>query len=231
MSHDPDDDTKELTAPPAPAPPRVVARGGPPAAPLPARPARHSPASEWQSQASQWQSQASEWQPHTGPWQEARYGSSALVLMGAIVLLVFGLLITLVGVVGLIAGVFAAAVIGDLLTDQLAAAFGLDTLTVAVLVAFGFVLLVGVTHLFSAVGIFMHRGWGRAVGVLLATFGTLAGGLGVALVAQDVLPGQQLERALVVPGIIATGYGLTLFALLVGSNHFRPRRPRRGGWV
>jgi hypothetical protein len=218
-AHDPDDDTKELPVPVAPVPP--VRRPAPPPqgpsaadhqTPHPAAAAGWEPARQWQEPA-----------PPPGYRHAARYPTNPLVILAAMVLLVFGLVVTLIGILGLIGGVFLIALLGDLLTTELAIAVDLDAFATLALVAFGVVLIGGVLHLLSSIGIFMHRSSARAIGVVLAALGTLLGGVGIAFVMQDVFPGQDVGRALTVPAIVAVGYGLTLFALIVGGNHFRRR--------
>jgi hypothetical protein len=218
-AHDPDDDTKELPIPVAHVPP-VRRPASPPQGPSaadrqtspPAAAAGREPARQWQ-----------ELSPPPGYWHAARYPTNPLVILAAMVLLVFGLVVTLIGILGLIGGVFLIALLGDLLTTELAIAFDLDAFATLALVAFGVVLIGGVLHLLASIGIFMHRSWARALGMLLAALGTLLGGVGIAFVMQDVFPGQDVGRALSVPAIVAVGYGLTLFALIVGGNHFRRR--------
>jgi hypothetical protein len=209
-----------LPASVVPAPP---ARRSAQPAPAPAPPAADhmqppAAAANWEP-ARQWPEPA----PPPDYWYAARYPANPLVVLAAMVLLVFGLAVTLVGVLGLIGGVFLVAVLGDLLTTELAIAVDLDAFATVALVAFGIVLIGGVLHLLSSIGIFMHRSWARAIGVLLAALGTMLGGVGIALVMQDAFPGQDVGRALTVPAIVAVGYGLTLFALIVGGNHFRRR--------
>lgn len=220
--YDPDDDTRELPESAVPPPPAKRPAPLPPPAP-PAAPTGYQP--QPAPPTAGWQRPIHVQQPGPPPayWQAARYPTNSLVVLAAVILLVFGLLVTIVGVIGLMGGMFIVALLSDLLTAELATAFDVDAFATVVLVGFGVVLTSGLLHLLSSIGIFMHRGWARAIGALLAALGTMLGGAGIAFVLQDAFPGQDVGRALTIPAIVAVGYGLSLLALIVGGSHFRRR--------
>jgi hypothetical protein len=156
---------------------------------------------------------------------EAGYGNNVLVILGALWLLIAGLVTTLIGVVLLIGGRLLEQVGGDALTTAVG---GSLTIVAAVL------LVVGILHLLSAIFIWAHRSWARFIGILLAALGTLAG-LGILFVTVNRVtlsdgtvigppPGGVQTTALIVNGIPFALYAITLLALLVGGGHFSRRR-------
>lgn len=170
----------------------------------------------------------------TGPtpttyWSAPTYPTSAFVVMAATMLLIFGLLISLVGALGLVFG----SVFADLMRTAASQMpiFGapsdaaLNDIQNVISIIFGVVLVVGILHLLAAIGVFAHKNWARALGVLLALLGSVAGALGVYgalwFTSQD---GPMTGVAAVVVFLVA--YAFTLLALLFGGSHFS-RRPLR----
>lgn len=156
-------------------------------------------------------------------WAAPVYGNSVLVVMAGIVLLLFGLLAALAGVVGLAVG----EVLDQLLRDaarQLddSVRIGREAIRGVVVGASLVTLLIGVLHLLSALGIFLHRQSARFVGIALAALGTLLGVVGV----MQTMPGRPIgdvDGSATVGLVIAVGYGFSLFALIAGGGHFRRR--------
>lgn len=202
----------------------------------PAQPWQQSPQQppqgQWQQPPQgQWQAQGQQ----TGPpgWSAqpeyagGGYASSPLVTIAAIVLLVFGLLTTLIGALGVAVGGFFEQALRE--ARQQGAIPGLEEIDLAgvgdiIVVAFVIVLIIGILHLASAVGIFMHKQWARILGIVLAVLGTLIGVLG--LVGGSSVAGGMDGSELAFPIAIAVGYGFSLFALIAGNNHFRRRYTR-----
>lgn len=201
------------------------------------QPAAQWPAGQGQSppQQGQWQPPAGQWQPPPGQWAgqpgwgpppaqwQPEYATSPMVAIAGIVLLVFGLFVTLFGVAGL--------ALGSLIDDVLLEIGPIDTagfdptvIAGVVVVVFGVVLVIGILHLISSIGVFVHKQWARIVAIVLSILGTLLGVLSVvgAIDARVQAEGAGLGVALV----IAVGYGFSLFALVAGGNHFQ-RRYRR----
>jgi hypothetical protein len=176
---------------------------------------------QWQQPPQQWAGQQG-WGP-SGYWAPtAQYSSNPLVIVGGIILVVFGLLVTLVGLIGLLLGAMAESFLDEVVTPNVELQFDAGAVSAILLVVFGIVLLLGILHLLSGLGIFMHKGWARAIGVVLAVLGTLFGVLAVVTALEASRP---QTGELVVPLVIAVGYGLTLFALIAGGNHFRRHYP------
>jgi hypothetical protein len=102
----------------------------------------------------------------------------------------------------------------------------------------GGLIVVGILELLSALGIFGHRGWGRALGLLISLVGILAsiGGVvwalgqdAVAITVNGTLVSvvTQLERASV-PAAPLAFYAIVFLCLLFGGGHFRMKevKPR-----
>jgi hypothetical protein len=173
---------------------------------------------QWQQPPRQWAGGQQGWGP-SGYWAPtAQYSSNPLVIVGGVILVVFGLLVTLVGLIGLLLGAIAESFLEEVVTPNVELQFDAGAVSAILLVVFGIVLLLGILHLLSGLGIFMHKGWARAIGVVLAVLGTLFGVLAVVTALEASRP---QTGELVVPLVIAVGYGLTLFALIAGGNHFR----------
>lgn len=175
-----------------------------------------------------WQ-QPPQWQPQGG-WGQAGYWPAApaypnnpLVVVAGIILVVFGVLATLIGLFGMLLGSFAATVMEEYLPPEAALEFDLRAFTTVILVIFGIVLVLGILHFLSAIGIFLHKGWARALGIVLAVLGLLLGVMGAVGVAQEAASAADAGRQAVVPIVMALSYGLTLFALIAGGNHFSRR--------
>jgi len=175
-----------------------------------------------------WQ-QPPQWQPQQG-WGQAgywpaapEYANNPLVVVSGIILIVFGVLTTLIGLFGMIVGSFAATFLEEYIPPEAALDLDIRAVTTVLLVIFGIVLVIGILHFLSAIGIFLHKGWARALGIILAVLGLLLGVVGAVGVAQEAASATEAGREAVVPIIVAVSYGLTLFALIAGGNHFRRR--------
>jgi hypothetical protein len=92
----------------------------------------------------------------------------------------------------------------------------------------GIALILGLIHVIGAIGIFGHRSWGRAFGIVLGLLGVLVG-LGIITVAagfealdvgiDEAIKGEEasLGGSLLVLGT----YLLVFLAMFVGKRHFR----------
>lgn len=201
----------------------------------PAQPWQQSPQQppqgQWQQPPQgQWQAQG---QP-TGPagWSAqpeyaGGYASSPLVTIAAIILLIFGLLTTLMGALGVAVGGFFETALREA-RDQGAIPgleeFDLSAIGDVIVVIFVIVLIIGILHLAAAIGIFLHKQWARVLGIVLAVLGLLLGLLGL-VGASNAAAGMDGSE-LAFPIAMAVGYGFSLFALIAGSNHFRRRYTR-----
>jgi hypothetical protein len=166
--------------------------------------------------------------PPTSHWTTPAtyYPTSAAVVLAAIVLLVAGLLATLVGGAIIVAGSLFTAVLRDGGTGSFP--FGsaptefFDSAADVFRIIGGVTLVGGLLHVIAAIGIFAHKNWARALGVLLALLGTLLGAAGVyGALYFTIQDGPMTGLATVVVFLVA--YAFTLLALLLGGSHFSRR--------
>jgi hypothetical protein len=153
---------------------------------------------------------------------EPRYATSGLTVSAGLVLLVFGLVATLVGLAGV--------ALGDLLDEVVRIARDADVdltrraLRTLFTSASWVLLAVGAVHLLSAFGVFLHRQSARFVGILLALPGTAIGALSVMLTLPIAQRGTGEGAGLAVAVVVTMGYGIALFGLIVGGRHFQAGR-------
>ncbi len=174
-------------------------------------------------------------QPGQEPWpgQEQAYdqaaggyGRSFLAVLAAWVLLTWGLVFAVIG--GL---VLWANSITDLIGDADLSTEMMDLVQQAdeqIVAVGGIALILGIIQLIGAVGIFGHRRWGRAFGIILGLLGVLAGlgmftiavgfesldvGFDTALKGEEVSAGGSL--------VVFITYLLVLVAMFVGKRQFR----------
>jgi hypothetical protein len=76
----------------------------------------------------------------------------------------------------------------------------------------------GLLEVIASIGMFIHRGWGRVLGLIVAVVGALFTGLGLvaSLGAAD-----QTAGGIGVSLVLFAGYAFTVLALVVGAEHFR----------
>jgi hypothetical protein len=182
---------------------------------------------QWQQPAHQWQQPTPAGGPDWGPeYREAGYPTSPMVAIAAIVLIVYGLFVTLIGGAGVALSGLADQMVREAQRQGLEGLEGIDITAIAdvFVVIFAFVLVIGILHLLSGIGIFLHKQWARVIGIVLATLGTLFGVLG--LVGAANVPQGLQGSEWIFPVALTLGYGFTLFALIAGSSHFRKRWTR-----
>ena len=94
----------------------------------------------------------------------------------------------------------------------------------------GILVIIGIIHLIGAIGIFGHRRWGRAFGIVLGLLGVL-GALGIFTIsagfeAMDVGLTQAIEgeEASVAASLFVLGcYLLVLVGMFAGRRHFKKK--------
>jgi hypothetical protein len=141
--------------------------------------------------------------------------TSVLVVLAGIFLLIVGILTFGFGTLfGLLGGLVAA--VGT--SESGFEVFGPIGSLVAGL-AF-VVVLWGLLEIVASIGMFIHRGWGRALGLIVGVAGALFGVLALlgSFSASDA-SGGGIGFSLV----LLAGYGLTVLALVTGGEHFRRR--------
>ena len=203
----------------APAPPPVAV----PTAPAPAGPAWGQPPTA--AAPSGW-GQPAPAQGWVQPAQVQAPGHAMLrVIVAGLFMLAAGVL-TLLPAVGFVVG---GSKISDYLNgDQFS---GLADAVGGVLIAVGAVMLVwAMLEILVALGMFLRRTWGRALGTLVGLVGglfmtlILFGSLG-ALRAADTVSSTGAVGAgfVVIVALVFAGYWFTLFACITGGAHFRRR--------
>lgn len=157
---------------------------------------------------------AAPWPPVAAPGPR----TSVLVVGAGIFLLVVGLLtLGMGGLLLLGSALFAGAqgsaeletVVGGSLADAFAGVFA---------VIGGVALVWGLLEIVGSIGMFAHRGWGRAIGLVVGALGLLVWGLSF---LSAVGGGPDAGSSIAFTGALAAGYGLTVVALVTGSAHFR----------
>ena len=210
----PDDDTRPDTPTNAPA-------GWQPWQPPPP-----PPGPGWTGTPTAWpggpQQPQAQWPGQTpGYWQgPPQYVNSTLAIVGAVALLVMGVLLGLLGVALL---AFAAG--GEQLVEELDPTldgFG-GAIAAVIMVAAVVLILLTVLHFVSAVGVFAHKGWARWAAITTAIVGIVFGLLGLLGQVDAGLSAADL----VVPLIWTAVYGFVVVAMALGSEHFSPRYPGR----
>jgi uncharacterized membrane protein (DUF2068 family) len=89
-------------------------------------------------------------------------------------------------------------------------------------------LLIGIVQLIGGVGVFSHRSWGRAFGVVLGLLGVLWG-IGLVVTSLDLDLGDleitgalaDNQAALAASFIVLATYLIVFLAMFVGRRHFR----------
>ena len=121
----------------------------------------------------------------------------------------------------------------DLLGDTQLSAEAMDLAAQAdeqIVAVGGIALILGLIQVIGAIGIFGHRKWGRAFGIILGLLGTLVG-LGIITFAagfealdvglDEAIKGE--EASLGASILVTASYLLIFLAMFVGRRHFRKR--------
>jgi hypothetical protein len=197
------------------------------------------PAQGWQGQQPTWQ-QGQQPQPGWGPgygqpqqgwapqagWapQQPQYGSSALVSLAGVVLILFGIAVAILGGLTLTQG----PEIGRFIRDNDVAVFGRqidrETLRTILSPMPGVLIVIGLLQLVVGAVILSHRGWARWLGVLLSLLGLIIGIVALSGV-MALAPGASVP--LMISAVLLVGYAFVLLALIAGGSHFRKNYPGR----
>ena len=168
-------------------------------------------------------------QPGQEAWPEVEVGwnRSFIAVLAGWVLLTWGLVFGIIGAIILwlnsVTELIPESV--TLTEDVLDLAARADDQIIA---TGGIVLILGLMHLIGAVGIFGHRRWGRAFGIVLGFLGVLAG-LGIITISAGfeaidvgVEAAVEGEEGSLAASILVTGsYLLVLLGMFVGRRHFK----------
>ncbi len=155
--------------------------------------------------------------PQAAAWRtsfQAPYDTSAMAVLAATTLLVFG-------IVGAIAFAFGLAIWDAVARLTLGTLIQLQTVesTRVVLIA---LLVLAVVQVVAAIGVFAHRRWARLISIGICVPWTMAATL---LLAAATSRGLLLETWL--GGVLLAAFGFSFFGLIAGNSHFRRvvRRP------
>lgn len=145
--------------------------------------------------------------------EDRRPSTSILVVVAAIFLLLAGLLALLTGAVFGVFGGLVASLEGVNGTGT-----GIFGMAAGLVVVYGLVQAAwGILEIFAAVAMLVHRGWGRALGLVIGALGLAYTSLSLA----SALGGGEPLASMGVNLVLVAGYGLTVLALVSGGEHFR----------
>lgn len=156
----------------------------------------------------------------TGPM----YSTSALVAAAGLLLAVFGL-------VDIVAGVWLLGQADELRQfiqrtslNFFGSRLEQETLRAILSPMPGVLLIWGALEVILGAGIFAHKGWARALAILLSLLGILVGIAGVSF-ALALAPGA--SPAMIAAMVVLLGYAFIVLALIAGGSHFRRRYTQR----
>lgn len=152
------------------------------------------------------------------------YSASALVAVAGLLLAVFGLLAMVGGVWLLGQGGELQRFIQQTTVNLFGSRLDQSTLRAVLSPMPGVLLVVGALQVILGAGIFAHKGWARALGILLALLGILVGIAGVGF-ALALAPGSSVP--LIAAIVTLLGYAFIFLALTAGGAHFYRRYPQR----
>jgi hypothetical protein len=175
------------------------------------------------------------WPGDSQYWEEGQtgYGRSFLAVLAGFAMLTWGLVIAIGG--GLV--IWTNDILGHL-SDLTLSAEVTELVQRAddeVVATGGILLILGIVMIIGAIGIFAHRKWGRAFGIVIGLLGTILGiGVLIAAIGFEILNGAgydtviEGEEASVGAGIVIAGsFLLILLGMLVGRRHFRKKGVER----
>lgn len=153
------------------------------------------------------------------------YGTSVLVALAAILLVIMGVVLAVLGAWLLTQGPALSDLVQRLRSvDLVLFKPTKDQLRSVVSASPGALMLFGVLQLLVGAFVLGHRGWARWLGVMLALLGLLFSI--VALTSTLALvPGTSVQLVAAIAFLAA--YALGVLALIAGGGHFRARHPGR----
>ncbi len=152
------------------------------------------------------------------------YSTSALVAVA-------GLLFAVFGIVAIVAGVWLLGQADELRQfiqrtsiNFFGSRLEQDTLRSILSPMPGVLIVLGALEVVAGVGIFAHKNWGRALGILLSLLGISVGIAGVSF-ALVLAPGA--SPAMIAAMVVLLGSAFIVLALAAGGSHFRRRYAQR----
>ncbi len=142
------------------------------------------------------------------------------MVLGGLVLVIFAIGVAFLGAWMLTQG----PEIGRFIRDNDVAVFGsqLDRETLRSILSPlpGVLMVIGLLQLIAGAGVLAHKGWARAIAILLSLLGVLVGifavSTAIALTPND-------PATLIIAATVLVGYAVALLALIAGGSHFRAR--------
>jgi hypothetical protein len=152
---------------------------------------------------------------------ETGHGTSVLAIIAGIALLLYGLLTMLGGAGLLLVGSFVNDLVNQANADVSLAKAIRDAIAVVAVV----ILIYGLVEVLAAIGIWAHKGWGRALGIIYGVLGTLVGlaAIGGARSVTTV-NGTSTSGGIGVALFILVPYAFVLVAMIIGGGQFRRKR-------
>jgi len=126
----------------------------------------------------------------------------------------FGLLLLLLGAAG-------ATFIEEI--DPSLAGEG-DAIAAVIVGAAAILLVIGILEMIASIGVFVHKGWARWVGIVVGTIGLV---LGFLVLIGSFLPPGGNSGDLVFSLLWLGAHGFVVAALAAAGEHFQPAYPRR----
>ena len=195
------------------------------------QPAAYPPQQAWQqpgqpAQPSGWVQPQGEYWAQPGSGGVWAYKTSVLAILASVWLLLVGL-ISLLG--GLVAIGFGSDRFRNFLADNAttATADQIDAVVKAVGIVGGFFLVCGILILLSTIGIWLHKTWGRVIGIIFSVLGLLISlpFLAAGSSTTTLSDGRIATANLAPIGIVfVVLWGLTLLFLIISGGHFHKHR-------
>ena len=143
------------------------------------------------------------------------------MVLAGLVLVVFAIGVAFLGAWMLTQG----SEIGRFIRDNDVAVFGSqidrETLRSILSPLPGVLMVIGLLQLIAGAGVLAHKGWARAIGILLSLIGVLIGIFAVST-AIALAPGE--VTTMILAAAVLIGYAVALLALIAGGSHFRVRQ-------
>jgi hypothetical protein len=151
---------------------------------------------------------------------ESGKGTSILAIIAGIPLLIYGLLVTMGGAALIVIKSFVDDVIRQASVDPSVAQSVRDAFVVVAAI----VLIIGILHVLAAIGIWAHKGWGRALGIMWGVLGTLIGLASLGARSTTTINGTTTSGAFGGALFILVPYGFVLIAMIIGGSQFHRKR-------
>ena len=144
--------------------------------------------------------------------------ASGLIIVAALFLLVIGVLTALAGAILMISGSLLGQAVN---TETNSGVFGAISGFIAGVAVI--VIVWALLEIFGAFGMFVRRGWGRAIGFIVGFIGAIFTGLALvaSLASLGGADGGSTAGGVIVILVVFLGYVLTVVSLMRGGGHFR----------